>query len=351
MSDKAPSCEVTEKEEKASLVSVVIPVYNVSIYLAKCLKSVIQQSYQNLEIIIIDDGSTDGSGLICDEFAQCDDRIRVIHTDNKGLSSARNLGLEKSRGSYLLFVDSDDWIEPYAVETLITSAEKYNADMVTAKSCREFVGKTLYPAKEEKDVQIIRGDEILAFYGNGLLRDVVWDMLYLADCFTGARFPEGHNFEDISITWKMMRRLAKSNGTVVVLSDSLFHFRARKSSISHTQSCCNIIDGWAAYHEKYEGVPEYRKQSLRGCLMLIGHMWMNYCGFSGKEKDAASGTVTEMRRFSKEHFRQVVKGKNPMILKAICLVSQSGSPLLMWSCFCGGRLLRKIRNTRRRLYA
>lgn len=350
MSDKAPSCEVTEKEEKASLVSVVIPVYNVSSYLAKCLKSVIQQSYHDMEIIIIDDGSTDGSGLICDEFAQCDDRIRVIHTENKGLASARNLGLEKCRGSYLLFVDSDDWIEPYAVETLVAFAKKYKADIVTAKIYSEFLGKTLHPTKKEKEVRIIHGDEILTCFGDGLLRNVVWDKLYLAGCFSGVRFPDGHNYEDVSITWKMMRRLAKSNGTVVVLSESLFHFRVRKSSISHTQSFRNIIDGWTAYHEKFEGVPEYRKQSLRGCLMLIGHMWMNYSGFSREEKGAAAGTVTEMCRFSKEHFKKVMKGTYSLTVKAICLVSQSSSPLLMWACFCGGKLLWKIRNIGRRLY-
>ena len=118
MSDNAPLCETGKNTETASLVSIVIPVYNVSSYLAECLESVINQSYYNIEIIIIDDGSTDGSDSICDRFAQYDDRICVIHTDNRGLSSARNLGLEKCRGSYLMFVDSDDWIEHHSVETL-----------------------------------------------------------------------------------------------------------------------------------------------------------------------------------------------------------------------------------------
>lgn len=348
MSDNEPLCEAGKNTETASLVSIVIPVYNVNSYLAECLESVIHQSYHNIEIIIIDDGSTDGSGSICDKYAQYDDRICVIHTDNRGLSSARNLGLEKCRGSYLMFVDSDDWIEHHSVETLMKYAKKYNADIVSARRCREFVGKTIYRTKEDEDARIAHGDEILAFYGKGLLPDVVWNKLYLAECFLGIRFYDGHNYEDVSATWKIMTRLAKTNGTAVVLPDTLYHFRIRKSSISHTESCRNIVDGWMAYHEKYEGVPEFRKQMLPGCFWQIGCMWKNYHGFSGKEKAAAAHTVLEMRRFSTEHFRQVMKGTNPIYIKVICLVSQSRAPLIMWFCFWGGKLIRVIRNIRRR---
>ena len=350
MRDNALSCEVAKNEEKATLVSVVIPVYNVGSYLAQCLESVIRQSYHNIEIIIIDDGSTDVSGFICDRFAQCDDRIRVIHTDNRGLASARNLGLDRCRGSYLLFVDSDDWIEPHTVETLLEFAKKYNADIVTANRCYEYVGETVYPTKEEEDTRILHSIEILTIYGNGLLGDVVWNKLYLTGCFSGVRFPDGHNFEDVATTWKMMMRLAKTNGTVVVLSEPLFHFRMRKCSISHTKSCRNIIDSWVAYHEKYEGVPQCQKQFLSTCFYQIRHMWANYYGFSEKEKDTASCIVFEMRRFSTEHFHQVMKGRYPITIKAICLISQSSSPLMMWPCFWGDKLLRKIRNTKRVLY-
>lgn len=348
MSNKVPSCEAAKHSETVSLVSIVIPVYNVSSYLAECLWSVIHQSYHNIEIIIIDDGSTDGSGSICDRFAQYDDRICVIHTDNRGLSCARNLGLEKCRGSYLMFVDSDDWIEYHSVETLMKYAKKYNADIVSARRCREYVGKTICRAKKDEDARIARGNEILAFYGKGLLPDVVWNKLYLSECFFGIRFYDGHNYEDVSVTWKIMTHLAKTNGTAVVLPDSLYHFRIRKSSISHTESCRNIVDGWMAYHEKYEGVPEYRKQFLPGCFWQIGYMWKNYYGFSGKEKAVAAHTVLEMRSFSTKHFCQVMKGTNPISIKVICLVSQSRSPLIMWFCFWGGKLLRIIRNIRRR---
>jgi glycosyltransferase involved in cell wall biosynthesis len=348
MSDNENTCEAAEISEKSSLVSIVIPVYNVSSYLAQCLESVIHQSYHNIEIIIINDGSTDGSGLICDRFSQCDDRIRVIHTDNRGLSSARNCGLKACSGSYLLFVDSDDWIEADTVETLLDYAKTYNADIAAAKSCKEFVGQTVYPPKAKEEIRVFHGDEILPAYGKGLFRDVVWNKLYLAGCFSGIQFPDGHNYEDVSVTWKIMKNLADEDGTVVVLSKPLFHFRMRKSSISHTESCCNIIDAWAAYHEKYIGMPDYRQQFLPACFFIIGRMWLNYFRFSGEERGAASGIVLEMRSFSKEHFHHVMKGPFSKKVKAICLISQSSSPLLMWFCFAGGFLFKKIRNAKRR---
>lgn len=211
------------------------------------------------------------------------------------------------------------------------------------------MGKTVYPAKKEEDIRIVRGDEIMIDFGNGLLGDEVWNKLYRAECFSELRFPDGHNYEDVSTTWKTMMRLAKANGTVVVLSEVLFHFRMRKSSISHTPSCSNIIDAWTAYREKYERMSEYRERLLPTCLYQAGKMWMNYCGFSAEEKNAASDIVVEMQRFSKEHFHQFIRGKYPKKLKVICLVSRSSSPVLMWSCFLGHRLLRKIKK-RERLY-
>ena len=117
------------------LVSVIIPVYNVSRYLLQCLDSVISQTWRNLEIIIIDDGSTDGSGRICDQYADRDDRIKVIHSPNRGLSAARNLGLENLKGQYIAFVDSDDLIEPHAIETLIRTALLTESHIVTAGFC------------------------------------------------------------------------------------------------------------------------------------------------------------------------------------------------------------------------
>ena len=107
------------------LVSVIVPVYNVAPYLEQCLDSIVNQTYQNLEIILVDDGSTDESGAICDRYAEQDGRIQVVHKENGGLSSARNVGLDKMTGEWVLFVDSDDWIELNTLELLFEQKNEH----------------------------------------------------------------------------------------------------------------------------------------------------------------------------------------------------------------------------------
>ena len=113
-----------------NLVSIVIPIYNVEKYLNECVDSVIVQTYHDLEIILVDDGSTDNSGKLCDEYKKIDDRIKVIHQKNGGLSAARNTGMDSAIGEYLYFLDSDDYIEPQTVERLVDTIEQEKADIV-----------------------------------------------------------------------------------------------------------------------------------------------------------------------------------------------------------------------------
>ena len=112
------------------IVSIIVPVYNVKGYLKRCLDSLTQQTYEKIEILLIDDGSSDGSGAICDSYAEKHENVKVVHKNNGGVSSARNLGLEKASGDYILFVDSDDWIERDAVENLVNVAVENNSDIV-----------------------------------------------------------------------------------------------------------------------------------------------------------------------------------------------------------------------------
>ena len=118
---------------KQSLISVIVPVYNVKEYLNTCVESILNQTYENLEVILVDDGSTDGSGEVCDSYAKTDARVQVLHTKNGGQAAARNRGIEVCNGEYLTFADSDDSMEPELIETLYFAQEKSGADLV---SCR-----------------------------------------------------------------------------------------------------------------------------------------------------------------------------------------------------------------------
>lgn len=326
------------------LVSVIIPVYNVENYLHKCLESVIGQSYKNLEIIIVDDGSSDGSGRICDEFSLIDDRIIVLHTKNKGLAAARNLGLETAKGIYFLFVDSDDWIDHNTIKILLEASIKYNADIVSAGHCYEYVNCSVHSKKAYKNqTNLYQGDNILKAYADGIIRSVVWNKLYHRNCFSNIVFPDGHNYEDAAITWKIMKELSRKKARIVVLSKELFHFRMRKSSITHTKSLNNIIDCWDANVEKYQGLSDYKDKMIPYCFIAIWLMWINYPRFSRSEKLRAKNVVESMVHFSKTHFRQIVGKKYSFQTKAICLLSQRKPSFLMLIVFYAQQFFGELR--------
>lgn len=206
--------------EQSELLSVIVPVYNVEQYLPRCMDSILAQTYPNLEIILVDDGARDASGKICDDYAARDPRIRVIHKENGGLSSARNAGLDAARGEYLAFVDSDDWIEPEAYETMLALARKYGAKLVCGGRY-DVDGKTgqrqpgLCPRKEER----ITGEEMAGriFLWDGCDSSAC-DKLYHRSLFRELRYPEGKVCEDVPITY----RIALQAGQVV-LSDRPFY--------------------------------------------------------------------------------------------------------------------------------
>lgn len=124
------------------LISIIVPVYNVEKYLSKCLDSLVNQTYENIEIVCVDDGSTDSSGAICDEYAKKDARIKVIHKENGGLSDARNAGLEAINGEYVMFIDSDDWIDIDTCEQCINTLERYDVDLILWSYIREYDNNT-----------------------------------------------------------------------------------------------------------------------------------------------------------------------------------------------------------------
>lgn len=322
---------------KEKLISVIIPVYNVKDYLRQCLDSVIGQSFRQLEIIVVDDGSTDGSGAICDAYARTDDRIRVYHTENRGLASARNYGLDRASGAYLFFADSDDWMDENAMSLLLETAAAYDADIAVGRICREWKNKTVYPAPTEK-IRVLHGEGILSAFADGLFSDVAWNKLYRAEVFSQLRFPDGKNYEDNFTTYKLMKTLSENNGTAVIVSDAPFHFRARKSSISHTLSLKNTVDYWTANREKYDALAEYRIELLQRCVAAIGRMWVRYAGFSKQEKEKAQGVLAEMQGFAKAHFREVMAGKYPFRIKIISIAALCRNRLWMRLLFAANQL-------------
>ena len=317
---------------KNPLITVVIPVYNVKLYMAECIESVIAQTWRELEIIIVDDGSTDESGGMCDEFASRDERIRVFHTDNRGLAAARNKGISNACGEYITFLDSDDWAEPNTFEALLNTALKYGADVVSAGMRAEYMGMTVGADKKSDEIKVFRDDEILPAYAKATIGNVATNKLYRIECFREFRFPDGRVYEDVPVAWRLMTHLSKNGGTVAVMPDKFYHIRMRKGSLSHVKSYKNVVDCWTSYYEKYENMPGYEDSCLPHCLMAIGSMWGNWCDFSKEDKARAADLIEKMQAFSKENRERVRRGDFPMTTKLISLYSQRKGRFVMRLC-------------------
>lgn len=215
------------------LISIIVPIYNVKDYLDECVRSIINQSYSNIEIILVDDGSNDGSEDMCDSYGQIDRRIKVIHKLNGGLSDARNVGLSQASGEYIGFVDSDDFVDANMYEELIGLSLQYDADLVCARY--DYVGadSTYSLSMANGDIKCIDSKDFL-YYLIGGNDDIVstysvWDRLYKRSIIEKLTFPRGMCYEDVVFSTKAIINSTK----LVYINKFLYHYRIRQGSISH----------------------------------------------------------------------------------------------------------------------
>lgn len=227
------------------LISIIVPVYNVEEYVGMCIESVCNQTYRNLEIILVDDGSTDRSGDICDAYARRDERIRVIHKENGGLSDARNAGMAIASGEYTGFVDSDDWIETDMYEILYKICEKEDLDMACCAYQREedtTDGSSTDSDDTNCDYAIMNSDDFLKanLYANTefMISNCVWNRLYKTTLIEGLLFPKGKCYEDMCYSTEVFLRLKRGG----YIKKKLYHYRIRKNSITGKRLSSDLAD-------------------------------------------------------------------------------------------------------------
>lgn len=220
-------------------VSIIIPVYNVEDYVSECINSVVAQSYQNLEIILINDGSTDRSGEICKTIAKHDNRIIYLEKNNGGLSSARNYGLTKATGDFIFFLDSDDYLLENAIELLIREQKRSNSDIVSSAFCMQ--KKEKGSTSPCKDTIFISGDNSLFFLQN--ITNQACAKLYKKELFENIFYPIGLHYEDIATTFKLYDKAQKVSYT----EKGLYCYRIRPGAITHIITNHDIEDLWKAY--------------------------------------------------------------------------------------------------------
>lgn len=216
--------------EQIPMISVIVPVYNVEQYLNRCVDSLLNQTHHNLEIILIDDGSKDNSGMLCDAYARSDSRVKAVHKPNGGLSSARNAGIDIAQGEYLAFVDSDDWVEPQTYEWMLTLVHKYDVRLVCAGRY-DVDGDTgekkrgLCPPREE----VITGEELVRrIFRWDNIDSAACDKLYHRSLFRSIRYPLDKVCEDVPTTY----RIALDAGSAAMCDKPVYNYFHRAGSIT-----------------------------------------------------------------------------------------------------------------------
>lgn len=323
------------------LISIVVPVYNVENYVAECITSLINQTYRNIEILLVDDGSTDKSGQICDSFAN-DDRIRVFHTKNAGVSAARNYALDRARGDYIGFADSDDRAEPEMFETLLRCAEKSGADVALCGFDREYPSGIRQSSRPPVYVEASGAEAVsTVFYEYGLIYYYVWNKLFRREFFeSGFRFPVGFLYED----QYMITRLLCSGGKIACMPEALYHYRQRRSSIVHEITFKASVDHWKLRYDSYKklkGIKAARFGTVRDCIDNAFRVFYTFP--QGKKVTAeAKEARNSVREFIRENYSGVMHGNYGRATKMktlICRMNAVFIARLLYSILPSGKKL------------
>ena len=274
-----------------ALVSIVVPIFNVERYLTHCINTILQQSYKNLEIILVDDGSPDNCGKMCDEFAIRDSRIKVIHKPNGGLSDARNAGIDIATGDYITFIDSDDYVMPDMIESLMNILTNENADIVQCDYIRgksDAIIELQRDSSQNNNCSVFSENKMSAYLRDGKISTVAWGKIYKKSLFNGIRFPFGRIHEDVFTTYKLIHEA----GSVAVTDYVGYVYRITENSIMTSKFSLKKLDSVygeierAEFIEKY--YPDLRKQAYSGIIYSCNQclLQMSKIGFAGEKEDA-----------------------------------------------------------------
>lgn len=234
-------------------ISVIVPIYNAETSLKRCVNSIINQSYTNIEIILVDDGSTDDSANICDEYAHKDPRIRVLHQINSGLAGARNAGLDSATGEWILWVDSDDYIDVELCETVYLSAIKYNADIVVFGFSKFYDNGEIESFSFEEKSRLLSVSEAMKQLSDKRIGNFSWNRFFKKTLFDSIRYEEGKVYEDIGTTYRLIDKAS----TIFFLAKPLYYYYQSNASITHTISLKNIADKFEQRNQQYSFLKKY----------------------------------------------------------------------------------------------
>lgn len=231
------------------LVSCIVPVYNVEKYLDKCVESIVNQTYKNIEIILIDDGSSDNSPNICDKWKERDSRIIVIHKKNGGLSTARNVGLDRMTGEWVVFVDSDDYIHSQYIEVLLFAVNKYKVDLASCNYV-EVNENNIIEEEKIKSIKYIKKEFIKSSSVYGVTEDIkiiVWNKIFKRNIFENIRFPINRVCEDIGVLFYILDKIEN----YCMVDSTLYYYQYNQESIWRKKWSIDYMDRIDVVYEQY----------------------------------------------------------------------------------------------------
>ncbi len=320
----------------SEMVSIIIPVYNVINYLDCCVQSVLKQSYADLEIILVDDGSTDGSSQICDHWAEKDPRVQVIHKENGGLSSARNAGIESAIGEYLAFVDSDDYISPEMIQKLHEALKANNAEISVCSFLHvDEQGTPIEGMNHNLSLtdKVFSGKEAVSFLQlgqKGYRFEYAWNKLYSTALFSDRRFPEGKLCEDAFLS----HRLLGESQRVACIHDICYYYRQRGGSIMHSGSPYVYLHQAEARVDRMQYCSELGLHRCAGSAYWRAAMYLCSAVQLGDHSPALQGEIADvLRSLRKSTFLlQYCTEKEKLQVLMTCL-----SPRLYCALFRGAK--------------
>lgn len=303
-------------------VSIIVPVYNIQVYLPECLDSILAQSYPNLDIILVDDGSTDASGKICDDYARKDHRITVIHQKNAGAANAKNTGLDRACGDYVTFIDGDDFVEASWIQTLTAAAMQYDADVVECDFDKVYQDHAEPANRYPEACKSYTAKEYLAQYLENWTCSLFWNKLIARNLIRDIRFrKERRCIDDEFFTYKVLTGAER----IVQIPDILYHYRQRATSAVASSNNRKQItdDSLEILIERYQWIrkhfPELRKTYLAHDVEIMFYF--------AKDFDFTEQTKKKFRRTARFYLKECVLARGCKLTFFYALRLQRLDPL------------------------
>ena len=290
-------------------ISVIVPIYNVEEYLQACLDSILAQIYENLQIILVDDGSTDGCAAICDAYGAKDSRICVIHQRNGGVSAARNAGLAAAQGDWIGWIDADDWIDPDMFTYLLEGALEEQADICVCGRYEQLRYCTANFGHKDRMLLDQKG-AMNALLQERDMDNALYDKLWKRELFQDILFPVGQTYEDLATVYRLFSKAAR----IVCLPEPKYHYRRRQNSITSDASLPNRMNHYLAARARYadmaESWPEHRELLEQRCVTAAIGIWSGYYHNPRVVRLQYISQLKEISQYAKPRIHLMLKQKS-----------------------------------------